>query len=404
MEYVKLYHDLLELLPSGSIQELMEIAYRHIRKPILATDVTYQLLGIYPQQKTGKPYWDRLFEQGKYDTKTIMELYEDGIMQSADQQVHPYLVDWGRAAKQEPKIVGLIRVNGHTEGYISILCEKEECTEELLGAVEIIQKICSLLYQEKRSQSNMATMQTKAFANELLRGKLTSREELLLWQRNMEFYPAGSFQILVIQGSTQNTDAVFSNFYVKFLEISHQQLSLIRYPYLYILIYDLPREGCMKIADQLEELLTDFHLKCGCSDPFDDLLQTQIFIEQASVGLKTGKKHAPKEPIYKYPNYALLSLIESGSDHVSSWNGLHPMITMLQEYDALHHSELYATLASYIYAMGQPAQIVKELHIHRNSLPYRLRKIESITGYSLQNFETILHLSINFYLKKQKEV
>src|SRR5699024_7128072 len=138
-------------------------------------------------------YWDRLFEQGKYDTKTIMELYEDGIMQSADQQVHPYLVDWGRAAKQEPKIVGLIRVNGHTEGYISILCEKEECTEELLGAVEIIQKICSLLYQEKRSQSNMATMQTKAFANELLRGKLTSREELLLWQRNMEFYPAGSF-------------------------------------------------------------------------------------------------------------------------------------------------------------------------------------------------------------------
>ena len=56
MEYVKLYHDLLELLPSGSIQELMEIAYRHIRKPILATDVTYQLLGIYPQQKTGKPY------------------------------------------------------------------------------------------------------------------------------------------------------------------------------------------------------------------------------------------------------------------------------------------------------------------------------------------------------------
>lgn len=403
MNYVQLYHDLLEHLPSGTIQELMETAYHHVHLPILATDVTYQLLGIYPRVKSGKPYWDLLLEKGKYDTQTIMELYEDGILQSADQNERPYLVDWGRAAKEEPKIVALIKVNGHTEGFISLLCEKEQWNDDISGAVEIIAKICSILYQEKRSQSNIAKLQPKAFANELLRGKITTKEQLHQWQQNTDFYPQASYQLLAIQGEGQSVERVFTNFCAKLERIVPSQLSLIRNQILYVLFYDLSMAASSQHMREIKSLLTGFHLKVGCSVSFSDLLYCREHMEQAIDALKAGKKLDPQLCLYDYPSYALYSLIETGSSHTSIYNATHPMLLMLKEYDAKHHSELYDTLACYIRFMGQSAKIIEELHIHRNSLPYRIHKIETITGYSLQDFETVLHVSINFYLMEQKE-
>ena len=403
MDYVRLYHDLLELLPNGSIQELMKIAYQHVHLPILATDVTYQLLGIYPKEKSGKPYWDLLLEKGKYDTKTIMELYEDEIMQSADQNERPYLVDWGRAAHNEPKIVGLIKVNGHTEGFVSLLCKKEDCSEELLGAVEIIAKVCSILYQEKRLQSNIAKLQPKAFINELLRGKINSREQLLQWQQNTAFYLEGDYMILMIEGQMESVDTIYANFCAKLSVIVPTQLSLIHQDALFVIIYDVRIKQIPLLRSNLASLLSDFHLQCGCSICFNDLLQCQAYIEQARYALKTGTRHDPGQSLYEYPSYALLSLIENGSKQLMPVNSLHPIITSIQAYDKQHHSELYDTLACYVYLNGETALISERLHIHRNSLAYRLRKIEEISGYSLKNFRTLLHLSIHFYLAAQKE-
>ena len=53
MDYLKLHEDILEILPDGTIQELMEIAYRHVQRPILATNVTYTAWK-FPERRDGR--------------------------------------------------------------------------------------------------------------------------------------------------------------------------------------------------------------------------------------------------------------------------------------------------------------------------------------------------------------
>lgn len=39
-----------------------------------------------------------------------VQLYTDGIMQSVNEKEAPYIVDWGAATEEFPKILGVIKI------------------------------------------------------------------------------------------------------------------------------------------------------------------------------------------------------------------------------------------------------------------------------------------------------
>jgi purine catabolism regulator len=56
-------------------------------------------------------------------------------------------------------------------------------------------------------------------------------------------------------------------------------------------------------------------------------------------------------------------------------------------YDVEHGSELRKSLDEFLTGDGRPNVAAKTLHIHRNTLSYRLRKIEQLTGLSLESVQ-----------------
>jgi PucR family transcriptional regulator, purine catabolism regulatory protein len=59
----------------------------------------------------------------------------------------------------------------------------------------------------------------------------------------------------------------------------------------------------------------------------------------------------------------------------------------LLAYDREHRSELLLTLRVYLRATGSPSQAADALHVHRNTLGYRLKRIEEVTGRSLASMD-----------------
>ena len=110
-----------------------------------------------------------------------------------------------------------------------------------------------------------------------------------------------------------------------------------------------------------------------------------------------GPASCRTELCFPFPRLALLALLFDGVQHTPEANFLHPAIPALAAYDRKHGTDLLTTLRVYVKHLGKSSSTVKELHIHRNSLPYRLGKIQQITGYSLEDFQTVLHLAVNFY-------
>ena len=154
VDFLRLYEEMFKTLPSGDIQELLDICWEIIGVPILAVDIMYNVLGISPQTKTGDYQWDYLLENREYETDMIVQLYEEGIMQSVNENEAPYIVDWG-SCKDAPKIQGIIRVNDIIEGYVTMNCKDAPITSDKIKAMEIIQNTCAFFFKDRESESRL---------------------------------------------------------------------------------------------------------------------------------------------------------------------------------------------------------------------------------------------------------
>jgi purine catabolism regulator len=70
------------------------------------------------------------------------------------------------------------------------------------------------------------------------------------------------------------------------------------------------------------------------------------------------------------------------------------ILTVLLDYDAENDAQLVTTLKVYLECDCQSAEAAQRLFVHRNTLRYRLRLIEKLTGADLSHFEVL----VNFYL------
>jgi purine catabolism regulator len=74
----------------------------------------------------------------------------------------------------------------------------------------------------------------------------------------------------------------------------------------------------------------------------------------------------------------------------------HEVLGRLIEHDARNGGELLKTLDFYFRYHGSPTDMAPKMEMHRNTVLYRLRRIQEITGYDLQDAEIglALHLAL----------
>lgn len=72
----------------------------------------------------------------------------------------------------------------------------------------------------------------------------------------------------------------------------------------------------------------------------------------------------------------------------------------VEAYDREHEGVLMETLQVYLDHSCQKQVTADQLFLHRNTLTYRLKKIEAILGFSPEEHDRFLELSILFYLRK----
>ncbi len=92
--------------------------------------------------------------------------------------------------------------------------------------------------------------------------------------------------------------------------------------------------------------------------------------------------------------YRLLFYLDGQSELTDFY---HEMLGPLLAYDAHHDGTYIKTLECYFQYNGNLSQTARTMHFHRNSLIYRLERIEEILGRSLEDAE--LRLSLQIALK-----
>ena len=81
---------------------------------------------------------------------------------------------------------------------------------------------------------------------------------------------------------------------------------------------------------------------------------------------------------------------------------IHPDIERLIDHDRENGSELFQTLKTYLANERNVSQTAKALFLHRNSVIYRIDKINSIMKTSLDSADNRLFLELSIKLRESK--
>jgi sugar diacid utilization regulator len=138
------------------------------------------------------------------------------------------------------------------------------------------------------------------------------------------------------------------------------------------------------------------NLSVGISMPVYELRKLQIAYEQACFAMI-----AKEEPgIRKCSDYALSFYIQLLQENEQTAHLRHPAISTLQRYDTGNHTDLLNTLNTYLKYNCSQNLTAEALHIHLNSLKYRLRRIEELTEIDFKNSEELLYLRLSLKIGK----
>ncbi|MCS7001292.1 MAG: helix-turn-helix domain-containing protein, partial [Dehalococcoidia bacterium] len=131
------------------------------------------------------------------------------------------------------------------------------------------------------------------------------------------------------------------------------------------------REGAAGVGGHLAAAFA--RPACGVQ-PLRDALQTALRALDVAV-----RRDGPD---------AVVSVAEMGVDELLLALGPSPLLATfrdewlgrLMDYDAKNQTRLVDTLAAYFNAHGSPTEAAERLHLHRNTLLYRIQRIREITG------------------------
>ena len=103
-----------------------------------------------------------------------------------------------------------------------------------------------------------------------------------------------------------------------------------------------------------------------------------------------------KRKHYTFEDYGLYVMLRTVESSESLIRYLHPALPKLSEYDRENGSDLELTLYTYLKCACNTTETADRLFLHRNSVIYRLRRIEELCGIDLDDTDLRFRLRLSF--------
>ena len=185
------------------------------------------------------------------------------------------------------------------------------------------------------------------------------------------------------------------------------------------------KKSCMHIHMQANRivLLFSFQAKDGTAEKWKELF-TPILTEfkeirigvgteaalwevqhsfiQARKAILLGSSLDLSQHLFTYEEMEVFNLLLDASDYVNMDEVVEKNIGQLCQYDKENDTDLVKTLFYYLTTDGSLVETANLLYIHRNSVKYRMDKIEKVANIKIASFREkfVYYLCIFYYLFK----
>lgn len=366
---------------NNGLSSILEKCFDLFKNPLLINDAAFKCLGTWPNTPIGIRKFDQMLEHG-YALKDYLTSAEEIINVTA-----------------KFNLTGTYSVHfKYYDNYMTIAVTPILYHNNVIGGIEII---------EHENQISETDIQLLNLVSMLLPLEILHHlhQEIDYGNNfNQLFYDLVSLKPCDYDKMTNrlNELSLFNNsFLMMYVEIPYDN---IRMPHLFINELKDILEDCHIVLQEHSTLLfinsnvltediynqlLSFSLEHNAiicvSEPYDNLIYTHYIAEQLKAMALLLIQNNITNGIHNFKEYHFSTLFHMISNKELLNHFIHPGIIKLAEYDNKHNSSFLYTLKCYLLYQCNAAECSKHMNLHRNSLIYRIEKISSIIGISLDN-------------------
>ncbi len=162
------------------------------------------------------------------------------------------------------------------------------------------------------------------------------------------------------------------------------------------LLMDVPDGGSG--APELALACEKYRLRCGVSDVFTGGENVSAQCRNAFTAIAFAAQFNLGGYVYEYGDFRFFDLLSSFDTPRELFRYMHPVLNKLRDIDAQSGSSYFHSLHCYLKHDANLSQSAKALFIHRNTLNYRLKRIEELTGLALGDYKTRFALIYSYHI------
>ena len=288
----------------------------------------------------------------------------------------------------------LYRSNGLHAGYI-ITSDLERPFSEDADYIEALSKVVSMELSKTAFYRSGSGYQQAAFLYELLSRDMTT-EEIENRMRALHWFPKGKMRVGIIPMEWRRMDSA-ERFRVcnHLSELGGGMITRgFRSGVDLLLNYEGSFDQDSKLYQELQEYLREMRLTLCVGCEFEKFQYVRISHRQAEKTFELVGNFFVNGPIHRYDDNVFGHIADlcmgEGDDDI-----IHPFVYKLIQHDRRHNTSLFDTLYIYLMCGKDLAQARERLHIHRNTLFYRLAQIREMADVDLDDAAVCMQIQLS---------
>jgi PucR family transcriptional regulator, purine catabolism regulatory protein len=386
------------VLEGGDLQRLTETLASIIDRSVSLETPAFEVLAHASQGPIDEAR-ARVIKTGRTSAEVATALLDHGLYQRLMHELRPIKVEpIPELGMTMERIVAPIVVDRAIYGYVWILAGERPLTELDELAIEQAATISALIMFKDRAVREAEETQQGDFMQQLLSGhpNLQTLSEQAHWLGLQLDKP---HRILVVMGRSKAGGTVE--------QLASSLENWIRRRKVRALL--VVREAGVVIIEEVDNLAASspaaqklvedlnhpaYPLLIGVGRAYESLRDLHDSYAEALEAARIGRALGQTNGLINFADLGVLHwLYHLPADRIRE-NQYAASIRALVEHDALHQTDLVSTLATYLDHGGALGPAAEALAIHRNTLLYRQRRIEEISGLSLKDPITRLNLHV----------
>ena len=374
-----------------SLQEITDLSHDVLGNPITVVDLEGNIVALNSSDVPADDlYWQYKVEQGKEhpdifsqqwfspEGTPIHELsHTPQLVQNVQQGQAPLIMMY-LFQDEEPVAVFYILVVNRDLMTMDMQLSDEIC-KYLIFSQEFCRKNVQLRSSEKLLQDFLEQQYQQDADGESAAAKL----------RNMA--GSGKWRLALLRHISRK-DRLFTKAMLRFLKNTIKTPCICYKEELLFLVSETRQR---EILDTLEAQNASDRIQIALSMPTSDYFSLPLRFSQT---MFTIGQAMDKPGLCKCEDYAV-AYIREQTTQILTLKGLrHPALSVLEEYDRENHTLLRDTLTVFLQNHCSILETAKKMYVHRNTVKYRIARIQEITGLSFDNAEDLKYLCVSDWI------